>query len=57
MKIRKKREKMEKIGNFSERSERYKVIDGGFVGIFSERSERCQKYGTLVDGMFDYGLF
>ena len=47
---------MEKLGIFSERSERCKEEGDGFVGIFSERSERCQKYGILIEGYMYYGF-
>ena len=50
MKLQKNKEEMEKIENFSERSERCKVRDCCFVGIFSEQSERCQKNGGWADG-------
>ena len=46
---------MEKMGIFSERSERYKEIIWGFEGIFSERSERYQKYGAMTFGNMVYG--
>ena len=55
-KIKKNKEKMEKMWIFSERSERCKEEGDGFVGIFSERSERYQKCGILIEGYMNYGF-